>query len=304
MAYGDDFMRLRSLLQTNAEQCYASLVVLDFDGTLTDADAHAPLYHEASKRELARRLNWNSSTLEREWSRALTIVNNYPFHTAWVVDGHGVCPATADPYLIANSVNRMILSEQFPNLANLDIASGVLEIHHAAYESIAPPFKPDARGLLETLCRQNYHVAVVTNSSTQTAKRLLESLNLQDYNKIIVRGNANKFSVHQTDLNDKWFSSLPETINLPELPRPIYPRRGKYFDVLREIWDITGTTPESTLVAGDVFELDLAMPAALGAHVHLVTRKSTMPHEKILAGTLARGAADHRLAAIIERLGG
>lgn len=40
--------------QTAAEPCRAALVVLDFDGTLTDADAHAPAFHEASRRELAR----------------------------------------------------------------------------------------------------------------------------------------------------------------------------------------------------------------------------------------------------------
>jgi hypothetical protein len=55
----------RSPQQAAPEPCRPSVIVLDFDGTLTDADAHAPAFHEASGRELARRLGWDESTLRR-----------------------------------------------------------------------------------------------------------------------------------------------------------------------------------------------------------------------------------------------
>ena len=42
--------------QSAAEPCRAQTVVLDFDGTLTDAAEHAPAFHAASGREFARRL--------------------------------------------------------------------------------------------------------------------------------------------------------------------------------------------------------------------------------------------------------
>jgi hypothetical protein len=54
---------------------------------------------------------------------------------------------------------------------------------------------------------------------------------------------------------------------------------------------------------GDNFELDLAMPAALGAHVHLVLRASTPPHEERLARAMARGDASPGLGAVLERIG-
>jgi hypothetical protein len=74
--------------------------------------------------------------------------------------------------------------------------------------------------------------------------------------------------------------------------------------VLRGAWDETGTGPDSTLVVGDVFELDLAMPAALGTHAQLVIRAGTMFHERQLAQKLARGEADERLAAVLDRIRG
>ena len=121
---------------------------------------------------------------------------------------------------------------------------------------------------------------------------------------MIVRGDANKFSVCASAAADARFESLPETVTWPELGRAVHLRRGRYFDVLRGMWDATGTGPDSTLVVGDVFELDLAMPAALGAHAQLVIRAGTMAHELHLARKLARGAADERLTAVLDRIRG
>jgi len=295
---------LRSPLQTAPEPCRPVTIVLDFDGTLTDADAHAPAFHEASGRELAHRLDWDDSTLRREWQRARAVVAGLPSSAAWMVDGRGVCPATADPYLIANSVTRLLLCEHRPGLANAALTAGVLEVHRAAYQRVPPPFRPQARSVLEELCAGGYHLRVVTNSHAQAVARMLDSLSFTGRQQVIVRGDAGKFSVCGSAAADARFESLPEAAEWPGVGRPVYLRRGRYFDLLRETWDETGTDPASTLVVGDVFELDLAMPAALGTHVHLVTRAGTMPHEERLARRMARGDADGRLTAILERVRG
>jgi phosphoglycolate phosphatase-like HAD superfamily hydrolase len=295
---------LRSPLQTAAELCRPATIVLDFDGTLTDADAHAPAFHEASGRELARRLGWDDSTLRREWQRARAAVAGFPSSAAWTVAGRGVCPATADPYLIANSVTQLLLSEHRPGLAGAALMAGVLEVHRAAYQCVSPPFRPEARDVLEGLCAGGYHVCVVTNSHMQAVAAMLDSLSFRGRHEVIVRGDAGKFSICGTGAADARFESLPEVVEWQEVGRAIHLRRGRYFDLLRATWDKTGTDPASTLVVGDVFELDLAMPAALGTHVHLVTRPGTMPHEERLARKLARGDADARLTAILERVRG
>jgi phosphoglycolate phosphatase-like HAD superfamily hydrolase len=295
---------LRSPLQTAAEPCRPATIVLDFDGTLTDADAHAPDFYEASGRELARRLGWDDSTLRQEWQRARAMVAGLPSTAAWTVDDRGVCPATADPYLIANSVTRLLLSEHRPGLASAALTAGVFEVHRAAYQRVPPPFRPEARSVLEELCAGGYHVRVVTNTHTQAVTGLLDSLSFTGRHQVIVRGDAGKFSVCGSATPDARFESLPEVVEWPELGRVIHLRRGRYFDLLRATWDETGTEPASTLVVGDVFELDLAMPVALGTHVHLVTRAGTMLHEQRLARKMARGDAAADLTAILERLRG
>jgi len=294
---------LRSPLQTAPEPCRASLVVLDFDGTLTDADAHAPAFHEASGQELACRLGWDEPTLRREWQRARAAVTGLPPSAVWVADGYGVCPAAADAYMIANSVTRMLLSEHRPGLEPTALTTSVLEVHHAAYQCVPPPFRPEAHSVLEELCARVRQVCVVSNSETHTVTRLLDSLSCRGGERLIVRGGAGKFSVCASATADARFESLPEVVNWPEVGRPVHLRRGRYFDLLRQTWDENGTGPEATLVAGDVFELDLAMPAALGAHVHLVTRASTMIHEERLARRMARGDAGE-LASVLERIRG
>ena len=295
---------LRSPLQTGPEPCRPATIVLDFDGTLTDADAHAPAFHEASGRELAHRLAWDDATLRREWRRAHDVVAAFPLGAAWIVDGRGVCPATADPYLVANSVAQLLLSEHRPGLGSAALTAGVLEVHRAAYQRVPPPFRPEARGVLEELCAGGYHVRVVTNSQTQAVAGMLDSLSFRGRQQVIVRGDAGKFSVCGSATADARFDSLPEVVEWQEVGRPIHLRRGRYFDLLRSIWDETATDPASTLVVGDVFELDLAMPAALGTHVHLVTRAGAPIQERQLARKLARGDADAQLTAVLERVRG
>jgi phosphoglycolate phosphatase-like HAD superfamily hydrolase len=293
---------LRSSPDAGPEPCRPATIVLDFDGTLTDADAHAPAFYEASGRELAHRLGWDVSTLRREWQRARAAVAGLPSSAAWMVDGYGVCPATADPYLIANSVTLLLLSGQHPGLGSAALTAGVLDVHHAAYRRAPPPFRPEARSVLEELCAGGYHVRVVTNSHTPAVAGMLDALAFRGRDTVSVRGDAGKFSVCGSSAADARFEALPKVVEWQEVGRAIHLRRGKYFDLLRAIWDETGTDPGSTLVVGDVLELDLAMPAALGAHVHLATRAGTMAHERQLASKLARGDAGARLTAVLERI--
>jgi hypothetical protein len=56
------------------------------------------------------------------------------------------------------------------------------------------------------------------------------------------------------------------------------------------------------LVVGDVFELDLALPSALGAHVHLVTREHTPPHEVAIVQRLERSGISGGLKEVLARV--
>lgn len=279
-----------------------ALVVLDFDGTLTDVDTHAPAFYAASRLALGAMLDWDEETQQREWSRAFDAITQLPPTASWIVEGREVCPASADPYMIANSVTHRLLGQQRPELPAAERVARVLEVHHAAYQHVTPEFRPDARRVLETLLAEGYSVRVVSNSRTQAIERMLDSLDFEGRERVVVCGEAGKFSVCGTMVPDVRFLALPESAEWWEGGRAILLRRGQYFDVLRSIWDATGTSPQQTLVIGDIFELDLAMPSALGAHVHLVTRAGTLPHEVRLANARPRGAAGAPLAAALERL--
>lgn len=278
-----------------------SLVVLDFDGTLTDADAHAPAFYEASRQELASRLGWDAARLGPEWERARRAVEALPSRAAWVVQGYDVCPAVADPYMIANSVCKHLFAEQRAVEDGALVAS-VLEVHHAAYARVPPPFRPEAARSLEELVASGRAVRVVTNSDGAIVTRLLDVLAFPGRERVVVHGNADKFAVGGTRSPDARFAALPPTAAWPEVGRPVHLRRGRYFDALTAMWRETGADPQTTLVAGDIFELDLAMPAALGARVHLVTRAGTVKHELELVRRLARGGMGASLLDVVARL--
>src|SRR5207237_4506194 len=59
---------------------------------------------------------------------------------------------------------------------------------------------------------------------------------------------------------------------LTETKRPIYLRRGAYFEAINRV--LAGDLDEltQTVFCGDTWEMDLAMPYALGAKVHLLDR--------------------------------
>jgi hypothetical protein len=101
--------------------------------------------------------------------------------------------------------------------------------------------------------------------------------------------------------SDARFDRVPDTQHVDGLARPILLKRGRYFDVLRQLWDETGARPERTLVCGDIYELDLALPAALGACVHMVGRPSTPSYERE-AVSRAGGTFSIELSGVLARL--
>ena len=59
---------------------------------------------------------------------------------------------------------------------------------------------------------------------------------------------------------------------LAGLKRPIYLRRGAYFEAIYSAFRGDLNLLTSAIFCGDIWEMDLAMPAALGAKVHLLSR--------------------------------
>jgi phosphoglycolate phosphatase-like HAD superfamily hydrolase len=216
-----------------------------------------------------------------------------------------VAPALADPYLLANFVARRLCDRLGVLPDKAERAKLLDTLYREAYAQVGMAFKPEAKEVLEALLDTGLPVHVVTNAHTDTVEAKLTKLAPRGRERLRVSGDARKFLIEEPATTDSVFTALPETTQAAPLVRPIHLRRGRYYEALRRIWSETDTSPETTLVAGDIYELDLAMPAALGASVQLVARTNTLEYERRAITALgSRGGMDPSLRAILPRLRG
>ncbi len=279
-------------------------VVLDFDGTFTDVAVEGAPFVRHYKSHLAELVGRTLEALEAAWreEEAAVLAGAHAF--GWDVGGRVVAPATADPYLLSNCVARQLMS-RYGVLPDPAERHEVLQtLYREAYKLTGMAFKPEAKEVLEALLATGLPVWVVTNAHTDLVETKLDRLAPKGRERLKVKGDARKYLIEEAQPSDARFSALPETISFNGLlPRPVYLRRGRYYEALRDIWSQTGTGPESTLVAGDIYELDLALPSALGAHVQFVARENALPYEvKAMEQLGQRGGVDRSLRGILPRL--
>ena len=139
-----------------------------------------------------------------------------------------------------------------------------------------PVFRRGAGEVLRALA--GHEVWIVTNSDTHAVAGKVAALDRSipgvAWLTSRVRGMARKF-----DVDDAW-SGVAAELAVPGLARPVLLRRRAYHDILQTIVHDAGATFAELVVVGDIFELDLAMPLALGARVGLVSSARTPPYER------------------------
>ena len=246
-------------------------VILDFDGTCTDVEQEAVGFLRGYKDDLARTLGRDD--LAQAWDDAAAQVLARPAEHGMVIGGHLVAPPV-DPYLLATAVGALL----GPGLDDAQTERMFKE----NYRFTTTAFKPEAREVVEAFIRADVHFVVVTNSDPATVGRKLDTLAPDGREAIRLHGNARKFLVTDPEAHAACarFAAVPATIRVEGWPRPLFARRGHYHDALAAIWDESGTTPAETLVIGDVFELDLLLPAVLGCRVHLASGPRTLAYER------------------------
>ena len=276
-------------------------VVLDLDGTFTQLADEAPAFQAAFPNLVADLLG---EDLSAAWPEAERRVRELSPELGWTVEGHVVAPADADPYILA-SCAAQILFDRFLVLADPGLRSDVTTaLYRRAYQHTGAAFRPEAKAVLEALLERVPHVRFVTNAAEDAAQRKLASLAPRGLEKLGLRGDARKFMIGPASAPDERFFRIEKTKQLPGLARPVLLERGRYFDALAAIWSETGSRPETTLVCGDIFELDLALPAELGAHVHFIRRERTYDYELDAIRALGRrGGASDTLTPLLDRLG-
>jgi len=276
------------------------LVILDFDGTFTDVEAEADPFYESYRKDVRALLG---DDFEAEWNQAQETIAENPGMHGWLHDGRIVAPGDADPYLRATVIMNMIFDGR-GMYEDLEARTDILQkLYFENYPKADTVFRKEAKEVVEALLASDVPTWVVTNSATDHVQEKIDRLDPKGRESLRVIGAARKFIVTDPSTPDPRFDAIPETMEVEDLDRPVYPRRGHYFDVLRDVWDETGTTPEETLIAGDIFELDLVLPAALGSEVMLITKPRTPDFEKTGCAALERGSVTDDLHAVLTHLG-
>jgi FMN phosphatase YigB (HAD superfamily) len=276
-----------------------TVIVLDFDGTMTDAEAEGRPFRDGYLADLCALVGRPAGDaeianiadeVEAELVRA---PEAHPF--LWM--GRAVAPATVDPYLRMVPIAHRILDrfDAIPGAADRSrLLGSVLYRYNYAKTLGHPVFRSGAsdalRGLRGTL------TWIVTNSDTETVAEKLAALD-RDAPGVAwltsrVRGQARKF-----DVDDDW-TDAPESLAVPGLDRPVLLRRRHYHAILRAILDEASAEFTDLVVIGDIFELDLAMPLALGARVGLVSSDHTPAYERAFVAAHPRGHVIDDLRAI------
>jgi len=257
-----------------------TVLVLDFDGTMTDAEAEGRPFRDGYLEDLAALVGRPAGDpeiaamadgVEQELLRAPA---SHPF--LWM--GRAVAPATVDPYLRMVPIANRILDrfEAIPSMADRSrLLGSVLYKYNYAKTLGHPVFRAGAGEVLKAL--GGTEAWIVTNSDTHAVAGKVAQLDRETpgvaWLTSRVRGYARKF-----DVDDAWTGTDAE-LAMPGLERPVLLRRRAYHDILKAVLDGANATFADLVVVGDIFELDLAMPLSLGARVGLVASDRTPAYE-------------------------
>jgi len=291
-----------------------SHVVLDFDGTCTRVEATQELYLQHYKELLAEAAG---AEFAAGWDEGWELVRTRSPEAAWTALGRApAAPANADPYIAAGEIVGWL--ERRWKAAGHAPPPIPKDLYKRAYASAEAPWRDEVVGTIEELVGLGARVTFVSNSATGTIAKRLDDL-LADRatlrTQIRVFGDANKYVVKELSWDgdplpapvEAPFQALPAAApGIEGLRRPVYLRRGDYYHALCGVWEHDAAAIPETIVCGDIYELDLAMPAALGCHVHLVTRAephATCDYERNAVTALgARGGVSDDLHALVARV--
>lgn len=247
------------------------LLILDFDGTLTDTEAESVPFRAGYLEDLALLTGWELARVHEAAARHEAAMDQDP-RQEWTLRGRYLPSARGDPYLRIGPVSRKILDEAGMFLAEPD-RTRLLDriLFRNNYRLSSGVFRAGAVSLLRELgTRPGLETRIVTNSETEAVRRRLDNLDRAEggVRWILgrIHGSAGKFAI------DEHFDAVPEALELPGLDRPLPLRQARYHALLDGIRGELGLAWDQVVVVGDLFELDLVLPLYLGARVALMPR--------------------------------
>lgn len=276
-----------------------SYVVFDFDGTVTQVEKISASFVKDYRSAFAAALGADPKDLG--WDEVAEFVRAESPRLGWKFGGWEVAPAGADPYIFAGTVAELVLERR----GVLDGLRGLSNLLYAEmYKRHEAKFRKDTKDVVDACLDAGAKVCFISNASTDKLRgRLEHELGRKRYGRISVVGDAGKFLVR--DFARGTFEKVPLAVAVPELARPVLLRRGRYANALAGLWGDDRDGAASTLVCGDIYELDLALPAHLGCSVHLVERDepfATCAYERAAVASLGARGSVGRLGDLLARL--
>jgi hypothetical protein len=278
-------------------------LVFDFDGTCTDIPAAHERFLDRYFR-LLRAGNPSAGLTPDAWEQALATVRTQSPARGWTLGGAPAAPAAADPYILAYEAAKDLVGAD-----HLDP-----KLHGSALQGNEAPLRPELAGVLDALDRLGLGLTFVSNSSTAIVAARLDGLLLPRHellrSRIKVLGDASKFKLEAVPLSpelEELWRELPPVKGPASAPRRgIALGRGHYLRALSEIWCGAALERTGTLVCGDIWELDLALPEALGCEVHLIEREApyqTCAYERdAVHAAGSRGGSSKDLHGLLARV--
>lgn len=257
------------------------LTVLDFDGTCTDAEEEGEGFTAAVIATLMEITGRNEVEIGLRYKDARADVLERPLEHGWTIDGRVVAPGTVDPYLRSTPVSRIVLRECGLDPQAVDAAMQVVGSRfHAHYRKGGIALRADLGNTLWHMIMEvpNHTAVIITNSDTSAVLDKLTTIPRTGSRAHLatctpVFGGAKKYVLGELDI-------VPEIMEMPGLARPVYLRRPYYYEQLNKARIAAGVEGWANVtVIGDIFELDLALPLALGCRVGLAINSHTPSHE-------------------------
>lgn len=249
-----------------------NVLVLDFDGTVTDVEEEGKPFTEGYITDLAEVVEQSLIEVQKLHEGFLDELVSNPNEYGFIYNGKIVAPAVVDPYLRIMPFARRLLDQFGKLLDEEERATTLQDLFKSNYQKTDIAFRA---GVAESLAGlEGKCVYIVTNSDTGSVKNKLRALG-DNFSWLEERtiGNAKKYAI------DDEFDKVQEAMQLDGLKRPVWLRRAQYYEVLQEIAEREGIGFEDIAVVGDIFELDLALPMALGMHIGLVPNQYTPRYE-------------------------
>jgi hypothetical protein len=258
------------------------LIIFDFDGTLTDAEQEGFPFKDGYLEDIATLVGKTLADIKPRAEFFEQEIAQNPQAYGWVFQGQIVAPATVDPYLRMMPIARKLLDDSQVLMNGTErerVLDGILYKYN--YKKTKYAFRSSTLPCLQSLLGES--VYIVTNSHTDAVQNKLQYLEQQRVNQEVngmnqcsilpyverVHGRARKYMIEPS------FDQVPAELILPKLSRPVLLRRKHYFDVLNELRLREGVEWQQVFVFGDIFELDLSLPLALGATVGLMQNEFT-----------------------------